>query len=297
MNIDDTRTDLVLVAKGKILSSRSIGQGVQDWELVSGDTAELLALEVERSRASIRKELPGDEVRSLILTGVGALAQWSQQLSTRLQLPTVAISAGDAFKGVALPSAFSISPVVIGGLASSDLRGVLNLSPQEVRVQVRHRQQVKELILISVLLIGVLALGSSFLTLQMVRQRLVATRMDQVLATIEPTAKAIQEKTHAAKLVGGILKERKQLATILAGIFRETPPSIALEALTFEHVRQEISVRGGAPTTQEVLNYIKQLGQLQGIGSVDLKYSTQRSTPSGERIDFELALRQQGNGS
>ena len=297
VNIDDTRTDLVLVAKGKILSSRSIGQGVQDWELVSGDTAELLALEVERSRASIRKELPGDEVRSLILTGVGALAQWSQQLSTRLQLPTVAISAGDAYKGVALPSAFAISPVVIGGLASSDLRGVLNLSPQEVRVQVRHRQQVKELILISVLLIGVLALGSSFLTLQMVRQRLVATRMDQVLATIEPTAKAIQEKTHAAKLVGGILKERKQLATILAGIFRETPPSIALEALTFEHVRQEISVRGGAPTTQEVLNYIKQLGQLQGIGSVDLKYSTQRSTPSGERIDFELALRQQGNGS
>ncbi len=54
VNVDDTRTDLVLIAESRILSSRSVSQGAQDWDAL-GDAAELLAIEVERSRAAIRK--------------------------------------------------------------------------------------------------------------------------------------------------------------------------------------------------------------------------------------------------
>ena len=111
--------------------------------------AELLPLEIERSRAAIRKELPGTEVRSIIVTGLGALAPLSEPVSQRLGLPVTAIEAGQPFKGSMAPQAVSISPVVVGGLAGGELQGILNLSPPELRVQVRHREQVRELWMVS----------------------------------------------------------------------------------------------------------------------------------------------------
>jgi Tfp pilus assembly PilM family ATPase len=290
VNVDDTRTDLVLIADGRILSSRSVGQGAQDWEPL-GETTDLLGLEVERSRAAIRKELPGTEVRSIILTGLGALGQWNEPLSQRLGLPVIVIDGKEPLQLGATPMSTPISPVVVGGLACSEVRELLNLSPPEMRVQVRHRQQVRELVRVALLLMGVLALGSSLLALQLFRQRNMTVQLDQALMDIEPTAKRIQVKSRSAQLVGSMLEGRRRLAMTLSGIFHITPTAVTLEGLTFERAKREVVLRGNAASTQAVLDYIKQLEHLEGVGGVDLKYSTRRSTPAGERTDFELALR------
>ena len=44
------------------------------------------------------------------------------------------------------------------------------------------------------------------------------------------------------------------------------------------------------------LDYLKQLERLDGIIDAQLKYTTRRSTPTGDRVDFELMLRQKGTG-
>ena len=296
VNVDDNRADLVLVGEGRILSSRSVGQGVHDWEAL-GETGELLALEIERSRAAIRKELPGTEVLSFILTGLGPLSQWSEQIARRLGVSVKAIDGRQPFTEWAAPLVSPISPVVVGGLACTDTRALLNLSPAEMRVHVRHRQQVKELVMVSALLLAVLTLGSGLLTLEISRQRQMAIQLGRILVQVEPSAKQIREKTRSAQLVGSVLDERRRLATTLAGVFRITPASIALEALNFERPRDELTLRGSAGSTQEVLEYIKQLEALEGITGVQLKYSTRRSTPTGERTDFELVFLQRGQPS
>ena len=292
VNVDDTRTDLVLIANGRILSSRSVGQGTQEWG-ASGEMTQLLPLEIERSRAAIRKELPGTEVRSIIVTGLGALASLSEPVSQRLGLPVTAIEAGESFKGTMAPQTVSISPVVVGGLAGGDLQGTLNLSPPELRVQMRHREQVRELWMVSMLVFGVLALGSCLLALRVSRQQQLAVQLDQILTELGPKTKTVQEKTRSAQLVGSLLESRRRLAQTLAGVFRTTPANITLEALTVERARNEVGVRGSAASTQDVLGYVKQLEQVEGVRDVDLKYSTRRSGPSGERMDFELTLHQQ----
>jgi Tfp pilus assembly PilM family ATPase len=296
LNVDDTRTDLVLMADGRMLSSRSIGQGAQDWE-TSGDTLELLAQEVERSRTSARKELSGTDVRSVLLTGVGAAAAWAEPLAQRLGVSVRYLDGRQPLMEQAMPSEAAISPVVIGGIACGGGESLLTLTPPELRVHAAHRVQVRQLATVSLLLLGVLSVGASLLALEMRRGRRVAEQLDGVIVEIEPVAKSLQDKSRSSKLVTSVLNDRRQLAVIVSGIFRHTEPTLALEAVSFERARREVIVRGSAPSTQAVLDYIQRLQQLDGIRAVRLKYSTRRMTPSGERTDFELLLTEGASAS
>ncbi len=291
VNIDDARTDLVLIAGGRILSSRSIGQGERDWAQ-SPETAELLTQEVERSRAAIRKELPDVEVRSVVLTGLGGLAAWSEPLVQRLGVPVMAVESRQAFKGCVIPTAPPISPIVVGGVAAGDMRGLLNVSPPEMRLQLRHHRQVQELVLVGLLLLGVLALGAGLLGVQAARQHRFAQQLDRALTEVQPVAKAAQEKSRASQFVASVLTERRQLGRTLVEIFGATPPPVTLEELTFERSRREVVVRGSAASPKDVLDYQSQLERLSGVKDVQLKYSTLRSTPSGDRTDFEVVVQQ-----
>ena len=290
VNVDDARTDLVLIAGESILSSRSVNQGVQEWRGAQ-ETAELLALEVERSVSSIRKELPGTEVRSLILTGLGPLTQWQGALTQRLGLPVMAIDARHPLKSWKTDPASPISPVVVGGLALSDPHTLLNLNPPELRLSLRDQQQTRELVKVSGLLLGAVAMGAVLLGVEVARQQHDARHLDQVLSAVGPTAKQLQEHARFSRLVTTTLASRRQLAANLARVFQQTPETIALEALTFERARRELIVRGSAPSTQAVLDYLKQLESIEGIAGAELKYSTRRMTAAGERTDFELVLR------
>ncbi len=289
VNIDEARTDFVLAAGGRLLSSRSVGQGAQDWR-GGADVVELLAAEVDRSRAAVKKELPDTDIRSILLTGLSASAQWREPLASRLGLPVSALPAEPPLGGV-VPSDAAMSPVVVGGLALLPAGTRPNLSPPDVRVGLRHRAQVQQLTTLSGLLAATLVLAAALFGVQVLRQRRLAGRLDRVLAEITPTAKRVQEELRAAQLVDAVLQDRRQLAQVIAGVFRATPASIALDVLTFERTRGELTVRGSAGSTQEVLGYIQQLQSLEGIGSAELKFSTRRTTASGERTDFEVALR------
>ena len=292
VNVDDTRTDLVLIADGRILSSRSVGQGAQDWESV-GQVSELLVMEVERSRAAIRKELPGAEVHSLLLTGLGPLLQWKDELAQRLSLAVTVIDAARPlrFAKPGMSAGLPYSPVVIGGLAHSAQGDLLDLSPPEVRGQVRHRKEVSQFAWMTGLLILVLMLGSLLLYVRVFREQQAANALDQEIRRLEPTAKQVQDKGRVAQVVSVVLQDRHQLALILAGVLGQTPSTITLEGVACERRAHELALKGHATSRRGVLDYMKVLERLEGVGRVDLKYSTQRSLASGERTDFELVLR------
>jgi Tfp pilus assembly PilM family ATPase/Tfp pilus assembly protein PilN len=292
VNIDDTRTDLVLVTRERILSARSLGQGAQEFT-ATPEAADLLLVEIERSRAAVRKELPGTEVKSLVLTGIGPLAEWREPLAQRLGLPLLVADPKQVarHKNVLWPAGQTVSPVVACGLAVADLRHLLNLSPLELRAHLSHRRQLEELTGISVLLGTVIALGAGLLGAEVWRQARTAAELDQALSEVSPASKQLQTKKRSIELVEGILAERRHLASVLSGVLRLVPPgSVSLEGLAFERNRQEVLVRGSAQTNQDVLSLIRELEKLEGVREVSLKYSTRRSTPQGERTDFEITV-------
>jgi len=77
---------------------------------------------------------------------------------------------------------------------------------------------------------------------------------------------------------------------MLAELLQRTPEPIRFESVAFERSRMELTVRGSAPTTREVLNFVKQLEQSAGWNRVELRYSSRRSVAAGARTDFEIVL-------
>lgn len=288
VNVDDVRTDLVVIAEGRLLTSRSIGQGSQDWSGTM-DASELLVLEAERTRDAVQKELPETDVRSVIVTGSGELARWSDVLGARLGLPAEAIEPPPASERSA--AAPAVSAVVVSGLAGSETAELLNLGPPELRAHVRHRQQVRELAVAGVLVVGVFALGAGLLAVQGLREERRAAQVDSVLVDVEPQAKRVREQIRMTQMTGAVLTQRRALATVLSGVLRATPPAVTLEGLSFERARGEVELRGNADSTQAILDYAKELEQIEDVALVELKRSSRRTGPSGDRADFELLVR------
>ena len=295
VNVDDARTDLVLIEAQRLLSSRSVGQGALDWP--SGtDVAEVLAAEVERTRGALRKELPAAEARAILLTGLGDLGHWRDQLAQRVGLPvTVMDSAPPLGRGPFAPAA-PISPVVVGGLACADERQLLDLSPVETRQQLRHRRQVRTVARLSGLAAAAFVLAGAWLGVHVAREQRLADQLAEALAQAEPEAKRIQEQHRSIELIEAVLAERGRLLELFAGVFQRTPGAIALDGVALERARRELVIRGAADSTQTVLGYIAALKELPGVAGVELRYTTQRSGASGERTEFELVMRQAGTG-
>jgi len=125
-------------------------------------------------------------------------------------------------------------------------------------------------------------------------QEKIAQQLDSVVVEIEPSARILHEQSRLANLVGSVLDDRSRMVRALSGVFLVTPASINLEGLTFERSREELQLRGSSSSTEHVLDYISKLKDIHGIEHVQLKYSTRRSTPSGERTDFKLILTVRG---
>ena len=157
VNFDADHTDLVVVRQARVVLSRSLSQGVSAWETQH----EALIQEIERSLSSLRKELPGVEVNSLVLTGIEPLERWKDLLEQRLgksvnQRPA---TAGHPLSNVS--SSPGISPAVVLGLAFGGSGSWINLLPGESR-HARHAQRrTREFVLTASLVFAALLLGGA----------------------------------------------------------------------------------------------------------------------------------------
>lgn len=290
VNIDDARTDFVVVIGDRLLTNRSVGQGIENWSS-HGQAVELLGTEIERTRAVFQKEMPEIQIQSVLLTGISDL-QWQAPLSERLGLRVNGVDPTIVFKKQLAACSESISPVVISGLALSNLRGTINLMPPETKLRVQHHRKLEELVLIACLLVAVMFTAAGFLALRIFRQQNLSMQLSRAVSDIEPIASKLKKKASLESAVSLILDHRAQLSGSISQIIQQTPSVVLLERIYYNRAQQELSIRGQARTTQDVLDYAKQLEGIKGVVEVNLKYATQRLGPQGERTDFELLVKQ-----
>ena len=288
VNIDGDRTDLVLIQQGRLIFSRSLSQGAQDWMEEQGISQ--LVQELERSIASLRKDVPGVEANTVVLTGIGPLEQWRGAFEERLRRPVVTKPV--QFASVTGPAARAdVSIAVSLGLAMAERDWLVNLLPREVSQSQQQRYQVRELAISGALLLMALAMGAGLLSIHVGRQQRLAEETAALVRKLESTTKQTERKARDMKAIDGILTSRWQTAAMLAELLKRTPDPIRFESIGFERPRMELTVRGSAPTTREVLNYVRQLEESQQWKGVELRYSSRRSGAAGARTDFEIVMR------
>lgn len=290
VNVDEHRTDLVLVARGYVLSSRSLGQGKMDWDN-NDNPAELLTLEIERSRTAVRKEFPGIEVNAILLTGIGPLDDWQAHIHERLGISVVRTQPLAPYNPKAkCQLEHDASVVVSAGLANCDLRQAISLSPKEIKEKVQHRRQSQDLALVASLTAVAFVLGIAILGFRVQTRGQHLSQLDQAIERMTPQARELRNMRKQSRMIRQLVGERYELTNLIGTIFQATPGSVNLEALDYQRKRHQISIRGHAPTTQAVLGFISALETLERVADVRLKYSTQRRTTQGELIDFELSV-------
>lgn len=289
MDIDDDHVELALIRQDRLLFSRSLSQGVRA-SSGGSDVATALAQELERSLFSLMKEVPGVEITSGVVTGVGPLESWRQVLAQRLGKPVVIKPAFGAWRSPATSSMPPVSPVVLLGLATAEDGWLINLLPQAVRQAQSHQRRMKELTLTGALVVASLLAGAWLLSIRVTRQTQAAGQTLHQMKQLEVVAKQLEQKEQEIRLVDAILASRRGTAAMLAELFRLTPAETFLESLTFERARGECLVRGSAPTTREVLDYLQHLKQAGPWDRADLRYSSRRNIAGVERTDFEIVL-------
>ncbi len=296
INTDEHRTDLVLVARGYVLSSRSLGQGVLDWA-DADNPAELLTLEIERSRTAVRKEFPGIEVNSIMLTGIGQLESWRAHIFERLGIAASVVQTLNPYNPKAHKQLdHEVSLAVTAGLANCDLRQAISLSPKEIKEQVKHRKESQDIVMIGSMTAVAFILGIAILGFRVNTRQQYANQIDQAIELLMPQAKEVRSKQKQSKFIREVVEQRYQLTNVVGTIFQSTPAAVSLEAVDYQRKRGRIALRGHASTTQEVLSYISYLEELELLEDIRLKYSTQRRTAKGNLIDFELTITPVGGG-
>jgi Tfp pilus assembly protein PilN len=285
INVDGDHTDLLLVERGRLLFSRSLAQGVAEWQ--AGDPAALLAEEIGRSVSGMRKELPGVEAAGIVLTGVGPLADWRAGLAQQVGKP-VAVR---QLQHRELAIAGNASGVVAVGLAMAEPRLLPNLLPPDARHAQRSRRQMRQLSWTGALLGVCLVLGVLALSLSAHRQEERTQRLLTRVTELERQAKQAQRQQADVELIERTLAARRRLASQLVDALRLAPPEVMFDDISLERSRQELSIRGNAPSTRHVLDFIKQLEDTNQFERVELRYSARRNRPGGASTEFQVVAR------
>lgn len=291
VHVDHERTNLVLVRGDSVMSSRSLNQGLAEWQA----SLEPLLQELERSLASIRKELPGLDAASVILTGLGPLEEWRGIIEPRVGLPVVARQGEGPMKRpeVLIAQEHSTLPTslaVVMGLAFADCRSAVNLVPADVREAHRQRRRLRELMVTAALFAAALLCGTGVLVKLVHRTTNETRHLTEVMHQLETLTGRTAQQLDDVRLIERLLTGRRQLAEALAALIQATPPAILFETVTFERARLELVVRGSAPMTRDVLDYLRVLKDDPHWLQAELRYSARRGSSAEALTAFEIAL-------
>jgi len=289
INFDADHTDLAVVRQHRLIFSRSLSQGALDWP-AGPEGGPALMQEVERSLSTLRKDLPDVEADRVIVTGLGELEAWRSSLAPLLGKPVAAMAAQGT---VQLPRSTTLdraSLVVALGLALADCHGIVNLVPVEARRVQRTRRRMRELMVAGRLVLAALILGVLVLAAAVGRRQRVVARATAAVQELETLTGQTEQYAEDVRLVTEALQTRQWTASMLAEAMRLTPASVIFESVTFERPRGELTLRGSAPATRDVLEYIHQLEQSAYWRRVELRYSARRGGSEEGRTDFELRM-------
>ncbi|MBI3088240.1 MAG: pilus assembly protein PilM [Candidatus Omnitrophica bacterium] len=291
MNVDRDRTDLALILDGHVVGSRSLGHGEAEW--ASGQVTDRLGQELDQTLAGLGRELPGMDLRAIVLTGVGPLETWRESLTKRFALPVV-IRRQD---GCGVPQPDGMPPVslaVLFGLLVGDPGRAVNLLPPEVRQAQRAQRRLRDLAVTGSLAIAGLSLCLGALSAAISRQQRIQAVVAQRLQEQQPRATWVAHRQGDLRALEELWAARRRTAAALAGLLGAAP-----EGMRFQHVsvdrarRDEAMIRGHTATLADLFGYMRQVERLGLWRSVTLRSATPRQTPAHALVEFELML--QGN--
>ena len=187
-----------------------------------------------------------------------------------LMLPTT--GAWSSTVGLALPS---------GGQPQ------INLLPAEVREHRAQQTTQRTWLVTAGCFLAVLGALAGLMQVDLRAHRRMNAELASALRDVTPRAQGLAHQTQRVQQAATLLAQRGTLLTLLEELYQATPETVRLTQFLAEP-EGEVRVRGHAPSLKEILDYVTALEETPHLRDMQLRYSTERATRTGQQVEFEI---------
>lgn len=266
LDIDSFYSDLMVVANGRPVFTRSILVGADQLLADYEKSKEKFAREVKRSLEICQGETPGLIAGKLFITGAGPnIKGLSEYLGGQLEIVCDTADCLSSVKklprkpDVRSPAFHPVSLTPLIGIALAPQNMEFNLTPDSVKLRKGLVEKAKSLTTLGMLVMTVLISVSTWTTLKFYFKRDRLNELRENIRKTEPTAKKLEEMRAIIKAVEGRRDPRFSAVNLLADILPRVPEDIRFSLMDFNIDDKAVRLGGLSGSRPDVSTLVKNL--------------------------------------
>ena len=291
VNIDALHTEICFCGNDKLLFSRSINCGAKD---MSADGTTELFNQIRLSLSAFQKENMGHVAEKIIvLSSLREALFLSDKLEKELNIRACVAASFEnvmCLKNINL-STFKNKPgisLAVGlGILLSNIKNLINLTPQEVRNTKKIRQRKIQWLKFIFLFLFVFVLGISILGIELYQKDFYLKRLENRIGQVRPEVKVAQEKRITVKALEKEFENRIFIPDIINKLYDVTPNEISFRSLYLDD-RGRFTMQGYAHASNSVNILRENLIKAEAFYDVNLQFATKRRLFKTEVTDFKI---------
>jgi Tfp pilus assembly PilM family ATPase len=287
VDIEHPLVELVIAAKGRLIFSRAFKISEMDWQAN-------LATELNKTKDAYLKELPFKEPVKIVIPNHPRVSQKIEEALTSLtNFPVTRLIYQDKIPAIPIfnkkIAKAENSLAVLVGLGLKKIPETLNLLPKDKKERLKKQIKVKENTKFAILILGLILVFTLGLGQNLNNKELYLKKLKNELSRFEKDAAGLVELESRYQLLE---KRREKLSSsleLISQLHNVIPQEILLNNFSYDE-EQQLILRGQAPESRVVFEFVKKLEKAQAlkIYNIKIRYVTQKKIQAGVVTDFEI---------
>jgi Tfp pilus assembly PilM family ATPase len=298
IEVDYNTSDFEIVLNNKLVFGRSMSFGISQFQAVGqiDQWQKKLIEEIKRSIYSYQNETMGKDIEKIIITGpkviIGSLDRAALESATALPVEAI-----DQFQNILIDENalneydnledknLSFSGLI--GFAMTYGTQKIDLVPQEMQIEKDVQERGRDLYVMGLLLIFILAAFSSIFLGRIYSKEWHLSQLKQRLHEINDKAQKLNNLMGITESVKDRIRVRSLALNLVYEIHRVISPEIHVVSINYNG-RDSLTVVGVSNIMSEVFKFTSQLEESEYFQNVQTKYTTKRMVNNKELTEFEL---------
>lgn len=275
IDVDSFYSQMLVVQHGKVVFTKSILVGANQFLESREESSEKFVQEVQRAFESCRGDLRDGEIESITLSGAGVhIEGLAEELGSALKLPCEAIDclsdvslgkgAGDL--GDSRYATASLTALI--GIALNPAALEFDFIPDVVRMRKTLLNSAVSSAALAGLLMATMVCASMF---AMISYSFKASRLTALAAEVERTKPAIVKVERMLEVIREAIQRqdsRFSMVNLLSAIHSSVPKDVYLETVDVDVKGRKVALAGTAPARKDIRDLLKMLGDTPLFGEV-----------------------------
>jgi Tfp pilus assembly PilM family ATPase len=296
IDIDHDTIDFEVVANGSPLFNRSLSLGLSDASLSGPAWQNKFVEEVTRAIYAYQNEVTDREVEKVVISaGLSARQKLDEAfLREKIALPVEIIDqlgklskTDSALASYNSLSAKNLSFSSLFGTTHIFDKQVIDLVPQEVRMERSFKERGKDIYRIGIISVFILLLVSSLFLGRLYNKERYLNQLNAKLSEIKDNAAALSSMARETALVRGRVSTRGMALDLLHEVYKAVLPELHLTMVVFDG-KENMILRGDSNIMSEVFNFVSKLEESEYFKNVQARNTTQRRDKDKEVVSFEI---------